>query len=260
MKKILFPTDFSSSAQHAFKYAIQFAQDYNAKIDVINIFNPTPLGTELGHVQMDEVIQRYQSLANEKLGNFVKDAPNGIVSGTTAIFGMFIPQEIGCYADEKTHDIIIMGTQGEHDMFEKLLGSITTYTMLRSPCPVLAIPKECTYASDFSTKSLLPVTSLRRISNELRAQLSLVHVVDHSDTPISEARRNLMLESVDDLTTHIIKNPSIEQGLDNFIQGEDVNWIAMFIPRRRLLERLFHQSFTKRMTFHSKTPVLVFHE
>jgi hypothetical protein len=57
----------------------------------------------------------------------------------------------------------------------------------------------------------------------------------------------------------VINNYSVMEGLDDYMVKRDIDWLALFIPQRRLLERLFHTSFTKRMTFHTTVPLLVFH-
>ena len=47
--------------------------------------------------------------------------------------------------------------------------------------------------------------------------------------------------------------------LEHFIDEEEIDIISLTTHKRNMISRLFNPSLTKRMTFHSHTPLLVFH-
>ena len=269
MKKILFPTDFSLPSANAFKYACALAKTVNAKVDVITVFHlPASDVADLPPDYYPRLIEEQEDVLNEKMLDFTKEADKGLVAKIDVVYGMFVPQEITCYARHQHHDLIIMGTKGAHNIMEKFMGSITTHTMLQSPCPVLAVPAEAVfepvtkiaYATDFSLNDSHSVRKLIEMAKELKAETLFVHVETNAD--LGKMGDTIEIEDYpfEYSDFSVVNNPSILDGLELYIEEKEINWLSLFVPRRRLWERLFHTSFARKMTFHTKKPVLVFHE
>lgn len=268
MKKILFPTDFSEASQNAFDYACLFAKDIGATIDIVNVYHlpayevaniPPDYVSKLNKEQEEEV--------KEKLKIMVGQVDDYLIGKAEGVYGMFIPNEIAIHAKEGNYDLIIIGTRGEHSDVEKYLGSVTTQTMLQATCPVLAIPeyakykivKKIAYATDFSKNEKHFVLRLKEIAKSLNAHACFVHV--ETNEYLKEAPIIQKVESAGDFKDfHVVESHSVMEGIDAFMKDLDVDWLSLYMPRRRLWERLFHSSFTKKMTFHSHQPLLVFHE
>lgn len=269
MKKILFPTDFSEAAQHAFKAARRIAKQMGATIDVISVFNlPFTDASSVPPEMIQKMLEENQQNCNKNLDAFTQEAEEKVLGNKEALYGVFISTEVTDYAKQNEYDLIIMGTKGERNTLEKMLGSVTTQTMMHAPCPVLAIPLEArietlnriAYATAFEKSDNHAVDQLLRFTKTLGASVHFVHVETHSDIG-SEGE---MIEMEDypvyfsDFT--IVNSTDVVSGLDRFIEEKDMHILALFIPKRRLWERLFHQSLTKKMTFHAQVPLLVFHE
>jgi nucleotide-binding universal stress UspA family protein len=268
MKKILFPTDFSKTAGHAFKYAQAFAQEINGIIDVMHVFHlPIADAGSIPPHLIDELLAEQRRNALLQLKQFTQDCPDDLLGSLKADYGLFVFQEVTDTARHGHYDLIIMGTKGTHNQLETLLGSVTTHIMMQGPCPVLAIPEgalyqgisRIAYATDFESSDQPAVEMLIEFASLLTANIHFVHVESKS----SEEETNLtetMGESpllFTDFT--VIKSSSVMEGLDHYIEDAKIDVLALFIPRRRLWERLFHSSFTKKMAFHSQTPLMVFH-
>lgn len=267
MKKILFPTDFSTTAAHAFQYALSLAESLGARIDLLSVYH-LPLN-DAGRVPPEYI---EQMLAEKKqqvihhIKEFVTGAPSALLGQFRADYGLFVAQEIVDAARTEEYDLIVMGTKGEHNPLEKMLGTVTTQTMMSAPCPVLAIPQgaeyrpitDIAYATDFSPADEHAVEQLRQLADLLGASIHFLHV--DTDPAIGQIKDQIKLEHYPFPFTEfiVINNPSVTEGIDEYIRQKDIDLLALFIPRRRLWERLFHSSFTKRMTFHSKVPLLVF--
>lgn len=269
MKKILFPTDFSEAAKNGFNYALSFAKEINATVDVISIYsiNYTAIeGAPPKYIQ--DLIDSEKQKVEKGLKDFVASGELAFSGATRAIYGVFIPEEIISLVKNEQYDLIVMGTKGERNQLEKLIGSITTRTMMNAPCPVLAIPESAkykdiqtiTYATDFKSKDKIAVEQLRQFSKITESKLTFTHV--QSEPLIGDFNETITLDHYpfEETDFHIINNSSIMIGLNEFIEQNGIDMLALFIPKRRLWEQLFHSSFSKKYAFHTHVPLLVFHE
>ncbi len=268
MKKILFPTDFSAASNNAFDYACHFAKQIGGTIDVLNIYHlPAFEVANIPPEYISRLNKEQEEEVDEKLKAMVADVDDAIIGKVEGVYGMFIPNEIALYAKEGNYDLIMIGTRGEHSEVEKYLGSVTTQTMLQANCPVLAVPefatyspvKKIAYATDFSKNEKHFVKKLKKIAAMLNAQTCFVHV--EANEYLEEEPIIQQVEPTEEFKDfHVVESQSVMEGIDAFMREKVVDWLALYMPRRRLWERLFHSSFTKRMTFHSHKPLLVFHE
>ncbi|KAA3626274.1 MAG: universal stress protein [Bacteroidetes bacterium] len=270
MKSILFPTDFSPSSQNAFKYACLLARDIGARIDVITVFHlPASDVADLPADYYPRLIEEQEEVLENKLKAFTQNVDCEDVLGRYDVaYGMFVPQEITSFAKMRDYELIVMGTKGSHNIMEKLMGSITTHTMMQAPCPVLAVPdgaiyekvEKIAYATDFSLNDAHSVKMLIGIAKEIGAETYFVHVETHAE--LGRVGDMIEIENYpfEFSEFSVVNHKSVMLGLDNYMEEKGIDWLSLFLPRRRLWERLFHSSFTRKMTFHTNKPVLVFHE
>jgi len=269
MKKILFPTDFSVAAANAFRYAIELAKVMEAKIDVVHVYNlPVIDATNLPSGYVEQMLEEKQALVQGKLEAFAVTEPEAPVEKLIPLYGVFIPEEIRDMVREGAYDLVVMGTRGEHNPMEKALGSITTFTMMNAGCPVLAVPEEASwqeidyiaFATDFLPHEQQAVAQLMKIAGKVAAEVFFVHV--ETNPNIGTMQDYVTLKDYPYKFTEfaLVNSPTVMDGIDKFIKEKHIDLLALYIPKRRLWERLFHSSFTKRMAFHSRTPLLVFHQ
>jgi hypothetical protein len=57
-------------------------------------------------------------------------------------------------------------------------------------------------------------------------------------------------------TFHSLKGTEVEAEVEHFIQTNAIDMLAMVPRKHNLLERLFLQRMTKKMTLHTKVPLL----
>lgn len=265
-KAILFPTDFSPTAKNAFAYAVELAKKMNATIDLISVFHlPVADASSVQPNQIDRMLhEKKQQVANH-MAEFIKGPNKEYVGKTRIDYGVFISAEITEAAMDGDYDLIVMGMQGEHNRIEKLMGSTTSHTMMHAPCPVLAIPEqadfqgieEIAYATDFYPNDTKAIRTLMDLAENLKARVHFVHV--SQDEVEAAPQLHLANSSTTFAGYNVVTDDSIENGLNEFIKEKEVDVLALFIPRRRLWERLFHSSFSKRMAMNTRIPLLTFH-
>ncbi len=263
--KILFPTDFSHASENALKYAVSLADELGADLDIISIYRvPAGLSDSMTPQMIEDIVESKKKQTEKKMFYLVNDHCKNRETKRRAIYGIFTAEEIAQYADDEDYDLIVMGTNGERSAFEKMLGSVTTETMLKATCPVLAIPLDATFkkidsvafATAYEQKDGEAVMFTKDFTLQLGAEMHIVHVDIYKQK--FEPKPTMTDYSVGFSDFTLVDGRSVEEGLDAYIEERKVDILAMFIPKRRLWERLFHSSFTKKMTFHSKTPLLVF--
>jgi len=169
--------------------------------------------------------------------------------------------------------LIVMGTQGEHNLVERAFGSVTTGVAERVDCPVLVVPEQAdyrevrivAYASNLTDGESAHLTAAAEVLEAIHPILHIVHVetspskaapVSLSDIEAIEERYADKLPVLQ-VQVHSIKEESVEEGLEAFVEDHAVDLLIMYAPHHTLLERIFQGSNTRRMAMKSHIPLLL---
>ncbi len=269
MKKILFPTDFSESANKALTYALALAYDLDATIDIMHVYSaPFSDASRVPPDYIEQLLNEKKAAIDKKMNELIRSSNPELIGAKLKIYGLFPAAEIRARAIRGDYDLIVMGMKGEHDRLEKFIGTVTTSVLLHAICPVLAVPADAKYrpiksialATTMEPGEVKAVGQLNEIAQRVGANLRFVHINTGSDS--GEIAEYTVLEKrpLCFVDFSVVNNFSVMQGVDDFLEKHPVEILALFIPRRRLLERLFHSSFTKQMAYHTHIPLLAFHE
>jgi len=143
IKNILFATDFSENSNWALKYALSFAQKYEAKLYILHVIQqPTyPLGmyAEISFDAMDKFNRNISEATEREMKNLCESALEGFKNYESMIIGGTPFLEILRMAKEKEVDLIVVGTHGRTGLDHVLFGSTAEKVVRRSPCPVLSV-------------------------------------------------------------------------------------------------------------------------
>ena len=141
LHRILVPIDFSEHSKKALQYAIPFAEQFKASLDLLYVVEPTvyPADFSFGQVGFpaieDELKQRggeeLQALIHREIGNRV-EAKSSVRTGKAF-------NEIDQFAQEASIDLIIIATHGHSGMEHALFGSTAEKVVRHAPCPVLVV-------------------------------------------------------------------------------------------------------------------------
>lgn len=154
IRKILYATDLSESARHAFGYAACMADRFNAPLTILHVIedvNPS--------IKMQ--IQSY--LGEEEWASYEKRAEKSLLDDITARLNEFCSQmnekmasckfivekiivlrgvpaeEIMKQAGDNSADLIVMGTHGYGMFADALLGGTARRVVRRSQIPVVVV-------------------------------------------------------------------------------------------------------------------------
>jgi nucleotide-binding universal stress UspA family protein len=132
---ILFPTDFSCTAAHAFPVAISLARDHGARLVLLHVAEEPALIDGTGLVPFDPAM--YRSDLWEKLEQLAVRA-RGVEVETRLSEGNPVTAVLHA-AREVRADLVVMGTHGWTGLRRLMMGSVAEAVLRQAPCPVLTV-------------------------------------------------------------------------------------------------------------------------
>jgi len=275
MKKILVPTDFSACAANAMDFAIQTARIIPAEITLLHSFDlPGTMYTdylgvnkEFRQIQWNEDEQRLAAM-KESIGQMY-DIPV-----ETRLIAAPLKIAIDEISKSEEYDLIIMGTLGAGGLKEKLWGSNTADVIALRSIPVLAIPHD--YRWKKPEKFLLATGNFEKKPTVLDtifelAGLYMAHVdvavfTDEEDEPAALLEHGrtgpfygeMLAKKYNEQGLHTaqLSGRNLEESLQEYIGQNDIDVLVMITYKRAFWDRLLHPSHTKRMSYHTKVPLL----
>ncbi|WP_176956138.1 universal stress protein [Catalinimonas alkaloidigena] len=270
IRGILVPTDFSTCAEQALHYALTLAERSGAYLVFCHTLH-APLATEPAPKRVQQ-LRHMRDAAEHNFQELQKRLP--MLGNLPSVFrieeGNLQDHLRHCIPDDRI-DLIVMGTRGA-DGIAELLGSNTSDTIRRAPCPVLAVPENAplrpvrriafaTDATALRPEALQPLADLVAL---LDAELQVVYVEATSARPGTAAHPNRsVLEAAfpqASVSFHQIAHPRVEEGLAIFMTQHATDLLAMMPRSHTFFDRLFKGSHTHRMALHSTVPLFTFRE
>jgi nucleotide-binding universal stress UspA family protein len=141
LQRILVPIDFSEHSKNALKYAIPFAEQFHASIDLIYVVEPTiyPADFSFGQIGFPNVEEELRSRGSNELEKLVKNEIAKRVSAKKVVRTGKPFYEINQYAEERNIDLIIIATHGHSGVEHILFGSTAEKVVRKAACPVLVV-------------------------------------------------------------------------------------------------------------------------
>lgn len=134
IQTILFPTDFSSTADHALQVARSLARDHQAKLVLLNAVMSAP-AVEMYVPEMDlDSLSKEAQRHLEEVAARITDVPVETIVHYGEPGGSIV-----VVAERVGADLIVVGTHGRSGVGRMLLGSVAEYVLRHAPCPVLTI-------------------------------------------------------------------------------------------------------------------------
>ncbi len=271
--KILVPVDFSETALNALNYACSLSLVYQSELIIYHVNEAPILLTNELAVAADYSLMEKE--ANERLEDIqlkmIAKYPKLLCSYgySVGISSMEILKKV----ETEQIDLIIMGTNGASGLSEVLIGSITQKVSAESSCPVLVIPSQTSvhnpekivFATNFDDHELQAIFLLTELVRPFKTEINVVHIGDSADLK----NQNLKLDyfrgqvttniTYDKLTFDLVTGSNIEEALEQFVANNNADWLAVAKRKRNFFDRLTSSSLSKKLSFHTNVPLLVFH-
>ncbi|MDP2861288.1 MAG: universal stress protein [Desulfobacterales bacterium] len=154
IKRILYATDLSENAKHAFTYAATLANKFDAKITILHVLESITPNTErqiveyLGEDRWKEVQknkkQEFIESTKKNLNNFCDEMTSSFKSCPFLVDEIILKEgipvnEILKMVDSKHCDMVVMGTHGHGLIADALIGNNARSVVRRCKKPVMVI-------------------------------------------------------------------------------------------------------------------------
>ena len=151
---ILFATDLSDTSRYAFGYAVDLAEKYNAKIEMIHVMEHMTramevqvselVGTERWSKMKEANTEEVRQRIRERVHLFCKEATPDEASCELLVTDVHIKrglawEEILIAADDLNAGLIVMGAHGYSAFKNALIGGTARNVVRRSRVPALTI-------------------------------------------------------------------------------------------------------------------------
>lgn len=288
VQRILVPIDFSDYSVNACRYAIGLAEKLNAEIKLMHVYynpvvNSMPLtDTYYYQVNMDEIIREIEVRAKENMEKFYGDLKEKIevekIQGVKLDYYLvrgIASDEIIEKSKEYKPDVIIIGTRGQGEKENDLIGSVTSKIIEDAKVPVLVIPEDSLYegistvnimyATDFEESDFAALKKLMYIMSPLEIRLFCAHIGSLEGHAWDKAKMNGLKEKLFSLypdyeiECSLIEEEDFLKGIQSFIREKNIDIISLVTHKRNLLSKLLNPSKARKVLFHTNIPFLVFH-
>lgn len=269
--KILLPTDFSKLSIIPVYYAAKLARKIKAEIILFHSVHVEAMpraSTSFKSGQLMTAMSENTLADLEELATKLKeDVGDDLQVSWQIEVGLPMEAAVEAFTAENKIDLIIMGTKGASGLKKMLMGSNTTAVIANSKIPVIAVP-EFAYFSNIH--KIVYASDLQDVENEIEALLPFARLFDasihllHASPPEAEqpVEAEILEKALKDnyqypgIEVHIIVSDNVTEAIDAYIAANGANILAMFTHKPTFFEKLFGQSVTREMAFHSNVALL----
>lgn len=272
MKKILFPTDFSKASLNAFSYALRFAAKIDAEIITLHVYELPPA---IAIENYDFLLETYRVTELTEFEDYKSEVPRLRKIAEKLDLGHIQLKHVLRQGDavleildtikEDKPDFVIMGTRGASGFKEVFLGTVAERVINQSRVPVLAIPENAKFKG---IKKILFLAELEKLEMDMLAKVC--HLADTFNAaievlqvkPYKEDNETIVLnnwkERFKNEKVHftIIHSNATEDMITDYISIYHIDVTAMVVHHKDLWQRLFLNSLSRNLAYHTTIPFL----
>lgn len=277
MKKILVPIDFSEISENAFVYALEMAKVYKSQLLLLHTFDVPFVDNQIVAFNYAEIYDNLETTNSNqfeeemaKLTNIAKMHKAQHITINHIMMSGDLVSNIKEAVKVEQVDFVVMGTKGASGWFSSFIGTTTTNVISDVSVPVLSVSHD----AEFHKIDTIGFTTLYREEdmhalNEILAMAKVMEAkvkclyVKTSDSEFRGREINFwenQYKDEADLEFFIIPSEDVEATIEDFIENQSIDLLAMVTHKKNFFEQYFTTSTTQLMSQHSKTPILALHE
>jgi len=268
MKKIIVPCDFSIPSINAFRFALDIASKSQGEIHLLHVIEVPVLHDTL----IMPVLAFEDALFKELKEKAIKEMKHlnkkynieGAHIVSEVLFGP-VHMQINNYANEKSADLIVMGTHGASGLREFLIGSNAEKIVRTASMPVITLKdlyhgpvKHIVFPNTLETEDQEDlVQKVKMLQEFFKAHLHIVWI----NTPLNFTGDTHTRERLEafaqrymfkNYTIDVFNHVNIEEGILEFARQQKANLIAMGTHGRKGLKHLYSGSMAEDIVNHSE--------
>lgn len=275
MKTILFPTDFSQTAQHAADFALSLTLLLEAKLVILNVIQPIadayniPMSATHFYQYAEETAETAMDRFKEKMiARHKMDLKPYPVIETKVVYGNISSTILDVAKDLKS-DFIVMGMVGDRTIIDNIFGSNALKISKRAECPVWVIPqktkihqiKNVVYVTDLEGNEITFIKKTIDILKVMGATLKAVHIHEEFEPEIFSSQ-DIIKHIKEALGNNSVKFENLERadvvkGIETYLENQRPDALVIAHQDKSWLERLLYKSVISELTLKSQIPVLI---
>lgn len=284
MKKILFPTDFSETADNAFLYTLHLAKSYDAEIYVVHAFD-APVLSSLHGGQPEQVKNVYTTMElgefehfqkeGEKLRNIAEKHQLSDIKISYIFEAGHLISVLKNLSQKENFDLIVMGTNGASGLNKKLWGSNTINTMNELSIPILSVPysanfkefKNIGFSTIFKDSDKEILKNIITVASYWGGKVKVLHIIEYGGN--IEKKEIQTAEKITEWTAEfgsdnvefiILKADNVKKGVLEFIENEEIDTLVIAKRNLGFIDSIFYSSLSKDLADEIKIPLCVVKE
>jgi len=278
IRRILVPTDFSEAAINAMAYGMWVADRTNASIHVVHVVFPGTGELDVPVVSASETKRRVES-AEQAIDAFIETGRARLAKHFTVKKDIPVTSEIRVGAPiselnailkSEEVELIVAGTRAKHNAIDDIFGSVANSIVRKAVAPVIIVPEsnqnfrlnDICYATTLDESDPYFIWKTRQLFRSFGPQIHIVHVdpPHRNSGDITMHELDAMLserKSHQDITLNRLEGDDVVEELQKFVEKRELDMIVMRTTHRNILQRLVHESVTRKMSLHSQVPVCI---
>lgn len=257
MRRVLIPYDFSAPAVNALRYALALLDGRPVTFVLLYVERPA---------EQHDACQGFRSIIADSATDPDQHWEHAVIPAD------MVDEGIAAYSTLQQIDLVIMGSDGKHEMRSRILGSVTSGVIERCACPVLAVPAMAEYRS-FSKMvlgtDLRPVEHLGHYDDLLdfmglaNTALTVVNVETAArpvniDSTINGEDNSVMVFLDRPHHTEFIYDSSPAEGLLNYVEEQQADILLMLKRDHYMIRTAHSRSVVSQTVMEISVPLLSF--
>ncbi|TXF84369.1 hypothetical protein FUA23_21155 [Neolewinella aurantiaca] len=276
IEKILVPVDYSPVSVRSYEYAIRLASELSASVHLLHCLPSAGAVAAQGNIVFD-FSAGIQLEEDRRLDEFMTTVLKGVQSDLKAVpevtcsttsYGL--GEAIVYQSEEKGVDLIVAGTHGITDGWDRLFGTNAAFLAAKAKSPILILPPGTSFTAP---ESICVATSLKEedrkwgvyvadIFRPFRPSINFLHVCHPTEGQSDEAIdlfRRVFEQPYDGLEASFtsVYDEDVTDGLFGYLESSQHDMLVMMKTRRSWWNRLFEQSETKESAGKTSLPLLI---
>jgi nucleotide-binding universal stress UspA family protein len=257
---IIVPTDFSSTANNAARYAVRMLQGtYDNLLVLYHVFEKDEDASTAEAMQL--LKQDLLALGPVKVETRCEQSTDFINS-------------LDRLARHLDAGLVVMGITGKSRLEQVFFGSNTLKMVERNVCPVLIVPPAAQFTqiqhaaltSDFQdVEKSIPVVPIKNVLSLFRPSLHVVNVNSEHYVSLTEEylnQRNNLVEMFKEFHPefYFIGTYNVEETIQTFVTDKHIDLLITVPRHRNMFSSLYKTSTTRKLAYESAVPILAAHE
>ena len=276
IKNILVPVDFGKVSANGYQYALRLADELSASVHLLHCMPAIPAVSGHGHVVLETTPFLYQQ-TEKRIMAFAEAGKTAVrwrvshmpeVHSSVSAFGL--KEGISIYLEDHAVDLIVMGTHGVQDGWDRFFGTNATFLVDKVKPPMLIVPtnaefqpfKSICFATNLLESDLEGGSKVSKALSPFAPQVNYLHV-HLPDNQQSAGGLDLFRRAFEqpragvEATFTTVFNADVTDGIFNYLDKHPHNLLVMIKPERGWWDRMFVHSDTRESAGITALPLLI---